>query len=123
MVAHILFLFLDGVGLGLDDPATNPFVTASIPTITGLIGGRKLLAGLPRLEGERATFIPTDAGLGVEGLPQSATGQAAIVTGRNIPQEIGRPAWARLDPRCTSRCTARPRTSRAAASPIPWARS
>jgi len=90
MVAHILFLFLDGVGLGLDDPATNPFVTASIPTITGLIGGRKLLAGLPRLEGERATFIPTDAGLGVEGLPQSATGQAAIVTGRNIPQEIGR---------------------------------
>jgi hypothetical protein len=30
-----------------------------------------------------------DAGLGISGLPQSATGQAALLTGRNVPAEIG----------------------------------
>ena len=87
---HILFIFLDGVGLGAPDPDTNPFATAVIPTLTGLLGGRRPLAGTPRLETERALFIPTDAGLGVAGLPQSATGQATILTGRNVPREIGR---------------------------------
>ncbi|MBI4772330.1 MAG: hypothetical protein HY784_18375 [Chloroflexi bacterium] len=87
---HILFLFVDGVGLGPDDPASNPFAVARLPPLASLTGGRALLAGLPRLEGERATFIPTGAALGVPGLPQSASGQAAILTGRNVPAEIGR---------------------------------
>lgn len=87
---HILFIFLDGVGLGSADAATNPFAAAEIPVLTGLLGGRRPLAGTPRLETGRALFIPTDAGLGVEGLPQSATGQATILTGRNVPREIGR---------------------------------
>ena len=86
---HILFIFLDGVGLGAPDMATNPLAGADIPVLTGLLGGRKPLAGVPRLESERALFIPTDAGLGVAGLPQSATGQATILTGRNVPREIG----------------------------------
>src|SRR6185436_6704127 len=89
-MSRVLFIFLDGVGLGSADPLTNPFVTAEIPTLMGLLGGQRPLAGLPRLDGPRAVFIPTDASLGVDGLPQSATGQAAILTGRNIPREIGR---------------------------------
>jgi hypothetical protein len=44
---------------------------------------------LPRTETGRATFIPTDAALGSPGVPQSATGQAAILTGLNVPQMIG----------------------------------
>jgi hypothetical protein len=87
---HILFIFLDGVGLGVPDTSTNPLAAAEIPVLTGLLGGRRPLAGTPRLETARALFIPTDAGLGVEGLPQSATGQATILTGRNVPREIGR---------------------------------
>jgi 2,3-bisphosphoglycerate-independent phosphoglycerate mutase len=87
---HILFIFLDGVGLGASDAATNPLAAAEIPVLTGLLGGRRPLAGTPRLESGRALFIPTDARLGVEGLPQSATGQATILTGRNVPREIGR---------------------------------
>ena len=87
---HILFIFLDGVGLGSPDPAINPLAAAELPTLTRLLGGRRLLAGTPRLETERALFIPTDAELGVPGLPQSATGQATILTGRNVPREIGR---------------------------------
>ena len=87
---HILFIFLDGVGLGAPDEKTNPFTTAEIPVLTALLGGHRPLVGVPRLESERALFIPTDAGLGVAGLPQSATGQATILTGRNVPREIGK---------------------------------
>ena len=87
---HILFIFLDGVGLGAADASANPLAAAEIPVLTGLLGGRRPLAGTPRLETGRALFIPTDAGLGVAGLPQSATGQATILTGRNVPREIGR---------------------------------
>jgi 2,3-bisphosphoglycerate-independent phosphoglycerate mutase len=85
----ILFLFLDGVGLGAPDPATNPFVTAELPTLRALVGGQGLVAGTPATETERALFIPTDAGLGVAGLPQSATGQATLLTGQNVPRANG----------------------------------
>ena len=86
---HILFIFLDGVGLGPADAAHNPFATADIPHLMRLLGGRRPLADTPRTESERALFIPTDASLGVPGLPQSATGQAAILTGLNVPQRVG----------------------------------
>jgi hypothetical protein len=39
--------------------------------------------------GPQATLLALDATLGVDGLPQSATGQAVLVTGRNVPAEIG----------------------------------
>ncbi len=86
---HILMIFLDGIGLGEDNPNTNPFAAAHLPTLHSLTNGRRWLAGIGRQQTERALFIPTDARLGVAGRPQSATGQAAILTGRNIPQIIG----------------------------------
>ncbi len=86
---HILFLFLDGVGLGEPDPENNPFVTAEIPTLLRLLGGQRPLADTPRTETARALFVPTDASLRVDGPPQSATGQAAILTGLNVPQLVG----------------------------------
>ncbi len=85
----ILFIFLDGVGLGDDDAASNPFVTANLPTLTRFTTGRCWLRGLPRIESGAAVFIPTDATLGVAGRPQSATGQAAILTGCNVPRLLG----------------------------------
>lgn len=84
-----LLLFLDGIGLGDDDPNLNPFAAARLPTLNALSGGHKWLRTTPRLDSGRAVFIPTDAQLGVAGRPQSATGQAAILTGRNVPAEIG----------------------------------
>jgi len=89
LAARILFLFLDGVGLGAADPETNPFVTAEIPTLMRLLDGRRPLEDTPRTDNGRALFIPTDAALGVPGMPQSATGQAAILTGLNVPQRVG----------------------------------
>ncbi len=86
---HLLLIFLDGVGLGLPDPNHNPFVSADIPNLRGLLNGHRPLAGLGPIESDRAVFIPTDARLGVAGLPQSATGQGAIVTGMNVPRLVG----------------------------------
>ncbi len=85
----ILFIFLDGVGLGADDPFINPFARAEMPNLQTLLGGRKLLASSAPFEGERASLYALDASLGVAGLPQSATGQAVLLTGRNVPAEIG----------------------------------
>ncbi len=86
---HVLLLFLDGVGLGDDDPAANPFAAARTPTLDALAGGRRWLRGVARHDNGRAVFIPTDPRLGVPGRPQSATGQAAILTGRNVPAALG----------------------------------
>ena len=88
-VGSILFIFLDGVGLGADDPARNPFAAAEIPNLIGLLGGQRPLAGLPQIDAGRAIFVPTDASLGVPGPPQSATGQASILTGLNVPALVG----------------------------------
>ena len=87
---RILTLFLDGIGLGADDPQHNPFAVADTPAMRSLCQGRRWLADTGLRHSERAIFIPTDARLGVEGRPQSGTGQAALLTGINVPQRIGR---------------------------------
>jgi 2,3-bisphosphoglycerate-independent phosphoglycerate mutase len=75
-------LFLDGVGLGANDARSNPFAVAHTPNLTAVAGGR-LLAGLaPRKEAQR-TVRPLDATFGHPGLPQSATGQAALLSGED----------------------------------------
>lgn len=86
--AHIFFM--DGVGVGEDDPETNPFVRARLPNLDSLLGDRWYLQGTDPIVTERATFVPTDATLGVPGRPQSATGQATLLTGRNVPRLVGR---------------------------------
>jgi len=84
----VLFLFLDGVGLGANNARSNP-LAAHLPTIERLLEGRSLVADAAPFEGDLATLVSIDACLGVPGTPQSATGQAALLTGRNVPQLIG----------------------------------
>jgi 2,3-bisphosphoglycerate-independent phosphoglycerate mutase len=86
---RVLFIFLDGVGLGADDPAINPLASFELPHLEALLGGRRLLAKAAPFTGERASLITLDACLGVPGLPQSATGQAVLLTGLNVPGLIG----------------------------------
>lgn len=86
---HILMIFIDGVGLGDDNTATNPFSTAHLPTLEALANGHRWLNSTGRQISKRTIFIPTNPRLGVPGRPQSASGQAAILTGRNVPQIIG----------------------------------
>src|SRR5512143_681841 len=86
---RVLFIFMDGIGLGDDNPEINPFARAPMPFLHSLLGGRRLLRESAPCEGSRTSLLALDANLGVHGLPQSATGQAVLLTGRNIPSEIG----------------------------------
>ena len=86
---RILFLFLDGIGLGLADPATNPFITTQMPHLQQLLGGQRLVATAAPLHNQRASLLALDATLGVAGTPQSATGQATLLTGQNAPAILG----------------------------------
>jgi len=82
-VPPTLFLFLDGVGLGTEDPATNPLAGLDLPAFRWLAGGQAwTAASVPVREASRV-FLPLDATLGVDGLPQSGTGQASLFTGIN----------------------------------------
>jgi hypothetical protein len=89
----VLFVFIDGVGLGVDDPDRNPLAAAHLPTIRSLTGQKPpvldaFIAADP--SGERGTVRPIDATLGVLGRPQSGTGQTALLTGVNAPAVFGR---------------------------------
>ena len=76
-----LLLFVDGVGVGADDPATNPFAATDARRLSAV-------RGLP--PGDGASFRALDATLGVPGLPQSATGQTTLFTGVNAARLLGR---------------------------------
>jgi 2,3-bisphosphoglycerate-independent phosphoglycerate mutase len=85
---HILMLFFDGWGLGTDDPAINPFLNAPMPTLRHLYGTMPT-GNNGRHSSAHASLVPTDATLGVAGLPQSGTGQTSLFTGINAPRSIG----------------------------------
>jgi 2,3-bisphosphoglycerate-independent phosphoglycerate mutase len=86
---RILFIFLDGIGLGGENPNKNPFARVEMPNLQDLLAGQSLLLKTAPYEGERTTLLALDACLGVEGLPQSATGQATLLTGVNVPEALG----------------------------------
>ncbi|HEX8360561.1 MAG TPA: alkaline phosphatase family protein [Longimicrobium sp.] len=89
-----LLVFLDGVGIGPADAATNPFAAARLPRIRELLGGQLPVAdaldAAGRIVSERAVLAAADATLGMEGLPQSGTGQTTLLTGRNAAALYGR---------------------------------
>ena len=85
----ILFIFLDGIGLGENNQGINPFANAHMPNLNHLLDGGSLFAESAPFVGEYATLLAIDPNLGVDGLPQSATGQAVLMTGINIPAKLG----------------------------------
>jgi hypothetical protein len=58
-------------------------------TIETLLAGRRLIVDAAPFVGRLATLLAVDASLGIRGMPQSATGQASLLTGRNVPAAIG----------------------------------
>jgi hypothetical protein len=75
-------MFVDGIGFGGKNPDTNPFTRYSESVFLPLGGLSQNISDL--------IYIETDAGMGVKGLPQSATGQTALWTGINGPASINR---------------------------------
>lgn len=82
----VVFIFLDGVGLGPADES-NPMWLAVMPALHRLIGG-PLVAGA-RKDRPDLVLRNLDPLLGVEGVPQSATGQTALFTGINVVKQLG----------------------------------
>ncbi len=88
--SHILFLFVDGIGLGPADAATNPFAAHTFPGLEALAGGQPLTSLADVIRESDRVFHGIDATLGVEGLPQSGTGQATLFTGQNAARIAGK---------------------------------
>lgn len=81
---RILMIFIDGVGVGENNWANNPFAAAPSQIFTDFLDE-------PRSTTAReGRAVRADALLGVEGLPQSATGQTALLTGVNATAATGR---------------------------------
>ncbi|MDP2304302.1 MAG: alkaline phosphatase family protein [Ignavibacteria bacterium] len=85
---RVILLFVDGVGIGNIDYNANPFFKYGFKTF------EKLFNAIPSTENNILNndgyfLFPTDARLGVAGLPQSGTGQTSIFCGVNAPKIIG----------------------------------
>ncbi len=78
----VLLFFIDGLGIGSRGPL-NPF--------DGLADAEPLAVfrDEPLTTIHEGIVVPTDASLGVEGRPQSASGQTTILTGINVPATLG----------------------------------
>ena len=82
-------IFLDGVGIGEKDSKINPFFRYGFNSFTTLFGAIPSLENL-FLVGDKKYLFPTDACLGINGLPQSGTGQASLFCGFNAAKQIGK---------------------------------
>ncbi len=81
----IILIFVDGLGLGSDDPRRNPCVQNHLNIFDCYENGDGV-----QTAGKGGFLLPTDATLGVEGLPQSGTGQSTLLTGINCSKRLGR---------------------------------
>jgi hypothetical protein len=110
LTMSLIFMFLDGVGLAPAGP-DNPLTDADTPTLRALLGGpltieRTKTKGLgvgdwglgigtthltPNPQPPTTIlFKAIDATLGIPGLPQSGTGQTALLVGVNAAELHGR---------------------------------
>ncbi len=82
-------IFIDGVGIGKEDKTANPFFRYGFKTFTEIFG-RIPSDKSPVLKNSNSYLFPTDARLGIDGFPQSGTGQTSIFCGINAPQFVGK---------------------------------
>ncbi len=84
----VIFLFIDGVGLG-NRSEENPFFSQTYESFQ-ILSGEHFFDDADSIESSNHIFKPIDANLGVEGLPQSGTGQASLFSGNNASKVIGK---------------------------------
>jgi len=95
--AGILLVLVDGLGLGEPDAGRNPLAVARTRWFRCFRNQIAVTDG--------CLVVPTDASLGVPGLPQSATGQTSLLTGLNAPLLAGRHIQGFCTPTLTSLLT------------------
>jgi len=87
---HLFFLFIDGVGVAPPGTVGNPLDDFDLRATNSVLGDRVFHPGNGASPAAGVTVNAIDATLGVDGLPQSGTGQTAILTGENAPRRLGR---------------------------------
>jgi len=85
----VLFIFIDGVGLGKAGEV-NPLDVGRYSFLREMSGGQLFTDAISPVDTEAEIFKGIDACLGVEGLPQSGTGQTTLFSGKNAPKITGR---------------------------------
>jgi hypothetical protein len=85
----VYFVFIDGIGIG-ESGNQNPFSKHNFPNLNTLWGDQILCSSSESFSAPGHLYKAVDANLGVEGLPQSGTGQTALFTGVNVSEEIGK---------------------------------
>jgi 2,3-bisphosphoglycerate-independent phosphoglycerate mutase len=88
-MARVLMIFVDGLGLG-EAGEYNPLATVPTPGLKSYLAGAPLTLDQAGPAAGPALLLPLDASLGVPGVPQSATGQATLFSGRNAAALLGR---------------------------------
>ncbi|MBN2731930.1 MAG: alkaline phosphatase family protein [Balneolaceae bacterium] len=85
----VVFLFIDGVGLG-EERSDNPLIDHKEKIFPFMTDGQPFTNTAKTVRKGNHFFTGVDATLGVEGLPQSGTGQATLFSGENAAKEIGK---------------------------------
>jgi 2,3-bisphosphoglycerate-independent phosphoglycerate mutase len=80
----VLLIFIDGIGIGEDNPQRNPCANNAFVILNNVRND-----GPTKLLPYGGIMVSVDATLGIEGLPQSATGQTTLLTGVNAAKVLG----------------------------------
>ncbi|MBU1096349.1 MAG: metalloenzyme [Ignavibacteriae bacterium HGW-Ignavibacteriae-2] len=84
----LLVIFLDGVGIGEKDPVKNPFFKHNFKFINNIFGETPHLQN-QSLNKNGHYLFPVDPIMGVNGIPQSGTGQTSLLCGLNASELLG----------------------------------
>ncbi len=89
MKNRLMMIFVDGWGIGKNDPGINPFVRFKFNFLNDFF---RFIPTIKKGTHSSRYFSirPVNATMGVEGLPQSGTGQTAIFCGFNASKYIGK---------------------------------
>lgn len=85
---NVIIIFLDGVGIGREDYVFNPFFKYGFKTFTEIFNEIPSY-NYQYLSTDNYILFPVDPVMGIDGLPQSGTGQTSIFCGVNAPELIG----------------------------------
>ncbi|MCX8056808.1 MAG: metalloenzyme [Ignavibacteria bacterium] len=89
MKNKVMMIFVDGLGIGKNNPEINPLVRFKFNFFNSFFGSFPTLRK-SFLSNKVFTIRPINATMGVSGLPQSGTGQTAIFCGFNASKFIGK---------------------------------
>lgn len=81
-MTSVFLFFIDGLGIGSHGPQ-NPLDGLEDAEPLAVFRDEELNTI------QNGIVVPTDASLGVDGRPQSASGQTTILTGVNVPAQLG----------------------------------